>query len=196
MTEQEYIEFIQPYIDAGENIMTRLQALNKDYRRKYQNYPIYNLQQRIKKKQSIHDKLTRLDLETSADNARTYLKDIAGIRVICYFINDIYHTVETIKKQTDLVVIKECDYISVPKHNGYRSYHIVLGTPVYYEEGMEYFPVEIQLRTMSMDFWASMEHRICYKKNPDNKNALAGDLLAYAEQLKEIESNFEKHYDK
>ena len=196
MTEQEYIEFIQPYIDAGENIMTRLQALNKDYRRKYQNYPIYNLQQRIKKKQSIHNKLTRLDLETSADNARTYLKDIAGIRVICYFINDIYHTVETIKKQTDLVVIKECDYISVPKHNGYRSYHIVLGTPVYYEEGMEYFPVEIQLRTMSMDFWASMEHRICYKKNPDNKNALAGDLLAYAEQLKEIESNFEKHYDK
>jgi len=196
MTEHEYIEFIQPYVDAKENIMTRLRALNKDYRRKYQNYPIHNLQQRIKKRQSIHDKLTHLGLETSVEIARIHLMDVGGIRVICYFINDIYHTVETIKKQTDLVIIKECDYISAPKPNGYRSYHIVLGTPVYYEDGMEYFPVEIQLRTMSMDFWASMEHRICYKKDIENNSALAGELLGYSEQLKKIESDFEKHHDR
>lgn len=90
---------------------------------------------------------------------------ILQVQVICYFVNDIYNLVEILKSQTDLIVMKERDYIAGPKPNGYRSYHIILGIPVYCLDGMEYFPVEIQFRTMSMDFWASMEHRINYKRN-------------------------------
>lgn len=145
--------------------MTRtiLQCQKQRIRRKYQNYPIHHVQDRIKKKESIEQKLARRGCECDVESARDCLTDISGIRVICYFVRDIYAVVSLLKKQTDIVVIKECDYISHPKPNGYRSYHIVFGVPVYHTDGMEYYPVEIQLRTMSMDLWASMEHRICYK---------------------------------
>ena len=89
--------------------------------------------------------------------------------------------------------MKERDYIATPKPNGYRSYHIVLGAPVYCLDAMEYFPVEVQFRTMSMDFWASMEHRICYKKNPEHRERLEQEFLTYAAVLKEIEEKFEEH---
>lgn len=196
MTEQEYIKFVQPYRDAQENLMTRLETLNRDFRRKYQNYPIHNIQGRIKKRESINDKLKKHQHTLSAVSAKINLMDIAGIRIICYFVEDIYNVVDMIKKQTDMVVIKECDYIRNPKPNGYRSYHIVLGVPVYHIDVMEYFPVELQFRTMSMDFWASMEHRICYKKNPEDKELLVEELYKYSELLKEIEMNFEKYYEK
>jgi len=116
--------------------------------------------------------------------------DIAGIRVICYFVEDIYNLAELVKKQMDLIVIKERDYISNPKPNGYRSYHMVVGVPVYYLDVMEYFPVEIQFRTISMDFWASMEHRINYKKNRADKQEVAKELLECARSLEEIEERF------
>ena len=92
------------------------------------------------------------------------LQDIAGVRIICYFVDDIYNLAKSLKRQADLIVIREQDYIKAPKPNGYRSYHLIVGVPVYCMDGMEYFPVEVQLRTLSMDFWASMEHRISYKK--------------------------------
>lgn len=195
MTEQDYIELIQPYIDAQKNLMTRMETLNKDFRRKYQNYPIHNIQYRIKKKNSIEDKLERLGVPKNAICAKEGLKDIAGIRVICYFVGDIHSMVVLLKKQSDLVLIKEADYIENPKLNGYRSYHLVFGVPVYYADGMEYFPVEIQIRTMSMDFWASMEHRICYKKNDRHRKLLEPEFFQYAELLKEIEGDFEKYYE-
>ncbi len=195
MTDQEYIDLTQPYQDAERNLMTRLEILNSDFRRKHKDYPIHNLQHRIKKKDSVEEKLRRCQAADTAEQARDCLLDIAGIRVICYFVDDIHHVVTMIKKQSDLLVLKERDYIKEPKPNGYRSYHLVLGVPVYYTDTMEYFPVEVQLRTMSMDFWASMEHRICYKKNPVQKEALSKELLLYAEQLEEIEHQFEQHND-
>lgn len=196
MNEEDYLALIQPYIDAQQNLLTRLEALNKDYRRKYENYPIHNIQARIKEKESIEAKLERLHLPVDAESARENLRDVAGIRVICYFVEDIYDTISKIARQSDLITVLEKDYIREPKPNGYRSYHIVLGVPVYYSDGMEYFPVEIQFRTMSMDFWASMEHRICYKKEPEDRKKLAFDLSLYAELLKKIELHFEKHYDR
>lgn len=196
ITEQEYQEFIQPYIDARNNLLTRLETLNKDFKRKYQNNPIHYIQSRIKKLGSIQGKLLRQELEESVENAKLNLKDIAGIRVICYFVDDIYNTAAILEKQSDMIVIKEADYIKRPKPNGYRSYHLVLGVPVYYTDGMEYFPVEIQFRTMSMDFWASMEHRICYKKQPRDKQMLADEFYGYAEVLREIEGKFEQYNEK
>ena len=129
------------------------------------------------------------------DNAKDYIQDIAGVRVICYFVDDIYNLVDILKRQSDLVMIRECDYIASPKPNGYRSYHLIVGIPVYCLDGMEYFPVEIQFRTMSMDFWASMEHRICYKKERSDKEALTQELREYADMLVEIEDRFEQYND-
>ena len=101
--------------------------------------------------------------------------------------------IEILKSQTDLIVMKERDYIAGPKPNGYRSYHIILGIPVYCLDGMEYFPVEIQFRTMSMDFWASMEHRINYKKERQDREKLVKELKEHARKLEKIEKSFEKY---
>ena len=198
LNERNYMELIVPYVDAMQNMLFRIEALNKDFSRKYQNDPIHHIQSRIKTKKSIEGKLTRLQLEPTVENARDQLTDIAGIRVICHFIRDIDWIVDIIKKQKDLIILKERDYIRSPKSNGYRSYHIVFGVPVYHTDGMDYYPVEIQLRTMSMDFWASMEHRICYKKEPRQPVAqemLVEEFLGYAKQLEEIEAKMERYCD-
>ncbi|GLC83189.1 GTP pyrophosphokinase [Lacrimispora brassicae] len=190
MTEEEYLCFIQPYEDALKNIRVRVEVLNNDYRRKYQNYPIHYVQHRIKQKESIENKLEKNGYDASADSARNYLTDIAGIRVICYFVRDIYAVVGLLKKQSDIVIIKESDYIAGPKPNGYRSFHMVFGVPVYHTDGMEYYPVEIQLRTMSMDLWASMEHRICYKG--EQKEQAAEEFREYAMALRKMEEEMEE----
>ena len=143
----------------------------------------------------MEEKLRKKEKEPTVMNAKDYLQDIAGVRVICYFVEDIYNLVDALKRQVDLIVIRECDYISEPKPNGYRSYHIIVGIPVYCLDGMEYFPVEIQFRTMSMDFWASMEHRILYKMERDDREKLAAELKEYAEHLVRIESRFEQYSD-
>ncbi|HBG12550.1 MAG TPA: (p)ppGpp synthetase [Clostridium sp.] len=190
MTEEEYVCFIQPYEDALKNIRVRVDVLNNDYRRKNQNYPIHHIQYRIKQKESIENKLDKNGYETSLDSARNYLTDVAGIRVICYFIRDIYAIVSLLKTQSDIVIIKESDYIANPKSNGYRSFHIVFGVPVYHTDGMEYYPVEIQLRTMSMDLWASMEHRICYKG--EEKEQAVEEFKKYAPALRQMEDEMEE----
>ena len=160
----DYDMLVIPYEDATANLLVRLNTLNQDYRLKYKNYPIHHIQNRIKNKKSIEKKLIKRKLSVSAEEARESLTDIAGVRIICYFEEDIYSVVSLIKKQSDILVLIEKDYIKNPKDNGYMSYHLIIGMPVYHTDGMEYYPVEIQLRTMAMDLWASMEHRICYKE--------------------------------
>ena len=196
MTDEEYYEFIQPYEDAKQMLLTRLDVLNHNLYGEASARPIHNIQCRIKKKQSIEEKLQRKKKEPTVMNAKDYLQDIAGVRVICYFVDDIYNLTELLKSQSDLIVIKERDYIGNPKPNGYRSYHVIVGVPVYCLDGMEYFPVEIQFRTMSMDFWASMEHRVCYKKQPRNRERLEQDFCRYARILEEIEGEFETHNER
>lgn len=196
MTNEQYYDLMKPYEDAMRVLNTRLEVLNHSlYKNKSISGPIHNLQGRIKKKKSIEEKLRRLGFTDSIGNARNELQDIAGTRVICYFVDDIYNMVNILKRQTDLVLMKEKDYILSPKPNGYRSYHLVLGVPVYCLDTMEYFPVEIQLRTMAMDFWANMEHRVCYKKQPENRERLEREFCRYAGILEEIEREFESHND-
>lgn len=197
MTNEQYYDLIRPYEDARRLLETRLEILNHSlYGSRAVCGPIHNMQNRIKAKKSIEDKLRRLGQRDSVSNARDYLQDIAGIRVICYFVDDIYNVAAGLKRQSDLVLVKERDYIATPKPNGYRSYHIVMGAPVYCLDAMEYFPVEVQFRTMSMDFWASMEHRICYKKNPEHRERLEQEFLTYAAVLKEIEEKFEEYRER
>lgn len=188
MTEQEYYTFIQPYEDAKEVLLARLHVLEHNLYEVSKSQPIHNIQSRIKAKDSIEDKLKKKEKEPTVMNAKDYLQDIAGVRVICYFAEDIYNLVEVLKRQADLIVVRESDYIRKPKSNGYRSYHVIVGIPVYCMDGMEYFPVEIQFRTMSMDFWASMEHRILYKKQEGaGRKRLAEELRDYANTLVEME---------
>ena len=197
MTNEQYYDLIKPYEDARRVMNTRLEVLNHSlYKEKNVSGPIHNIQGRLKEKRSIEDKLRRLGFTDSIVNARNELQDIAGIRVICYFVNDIYNMVNILKRQTDLVVIKEKDYIQSPKPNGYRSLHLVLGIPVYCLDTMEYVPVQVQFRTMAMDFWASMEHRVCYKKQPENRVGLEAEFCRYAHLLEEIENEFEIHNER
>ena len=196
MTNEQYYELIRPYEDARKLIETRLEVLSHSlYPGRATSQAIHNIQSRIKGKKSIEEKLARKDHTPSPANARDFLRDIAGIRVICYFVEDIYSIVAKLKLQSDLVFIKERDYVHSPKPNGYRSYHLVIGAPVYCMDTMEYFPVEIQFRTLAMDFWASMEHRICYKKIPQNREQLAEDFLTCSRILEEIEARFEGYQD-
>lgn len=196
MTNEQYYDLMKPYEDAMRVLNTRLEVLNHSlYGNKSLSGPIHNLQSRIKEKKSIEEKLKRLGFTDGIANARNELQDIAGTRVICYFVDDIYNMVNILKRQTDLVLIKERDYIASPKPNGYRSFHLVSGVPVYCLDTMEYFPVEIQLRTMAMDFWANMEHRVCYKKQPDNREGMEKEFRRYAGILEEIEKEFESYND-
>ena len=193
MTNEQYYEMIRPYEDALNLMMARLEVFNHSVYDKERKKPIHNIQSRIKKKQSIEEKLMRDGRAPSVSSAKDYLQDIAGIRVICYFVRDVELLMKNLKSQSELIVIKEKDYINHPKPNGYRSYHIVLGVPVCYLYSQEYYPVEIQIRTLGMDFWASMEHRICYKRERDDKEEIQKVLLRYAAQLKEMEDDFEQY---
>lgn len=191
--EEAYQELIRPYYDAMNNVCMRLEVLNKDSREKNNNYPIHYIQTRIKKRESLEKKLVKKELDVTVENAADNIRDIAGIRVICYFEQDIYMVAELLKQQQDLIFIRERDYIKHPKESGYTSYHVIYGVPVYHMDGMEYFPVEIQIRTMSMDFWASMEHRICYKKSPEIKERLQKSLSRFSVELREMEQSMQEH---
>lgn len=189
ISDSDYDMLVIPYKDATANLLVRLDALNRDYRLKYKNYPIHHIQNRIKRRESIEKKLMKKNLTVSAEEARENLTDIAGVRIICYFEEDIYSVVSLIKKQADILVLIEKDYIKNPKENGYMSYHLIIGMPVYHTDGMEYYPVEIQLRTMAMDLWASMEHRICYKEEeiePDKKERFKNISSELQEMEREI----------
>ena len=188
--QEEYDQLVEPYREAMTRLEVRINGLNEDYRKKYRDYPIHNVQARIKSRKSIEKKLIHRELPVSAISAKENLTDIAGIRVICYFIEDIYSILSLVRTQTDLLILKESDYITNPKASGYKSHHMVLGVPVYRIEGMQYYPVEIQFRTLSMDLWASMEHRICYKGETPEETAEA--FQYYSEELSQMERNM-KH---
>lgn len=193
MTNEQYHSLIPPYHDAMELILTRLEMLNHKVYDCEDLQPIHSITSRIKEKDSIEKKLEKQNMPASVRNAKTTLKDIAGVRVICFFERDIRQLSECLKKQSDLVIIREKDYITTPKPNGYRSYHLIVGVPIYYIDGMEYYPVEIQFRTISMDFWAAMEHRICYKSQPFNEIEMRNAFLQYSEILEKMEKSFEAY---
>lgn len=191
MTLEEYYELIKPYTDAMNLILTRLEILDHDTYETEDFKPIHSITNRIKEKESIENKLKRKGAQESVQDAKSLLKDIAGIRVVCYFEQDIRHLVTSLKKQSDLIIIREKDYITTPKPNGYRSFHMILGVPTYYMDSMEYYPVEIQFRTISMDLWAAMEHRICYKNQPFNEMEMRSAFRQYSEILEGMEKSFE-----
>ena len=151
------------YRSALKEVTTKLEILNDEFVHVHKYNPIEYIKSRIKSPESIVKKLKRHDLEINVDNMINNINDIAGVRIVCSFTSDIYHIAEMIGKQNDLTVIYVKDYIRNPKPSGYKSFHMLVSVPIFLGEKVIDTKVEIQIRTIAMDFWASLEHKIYYK---------------------------------
>ena len=171
-------EMLMMYRCAIREISTKLEVINEEFQVKRKRNPIEYMKSRVKTPDSIFKKLERRGLEVSLESARENLNDIAGIRVVCSFVDDIYTLADMLIRQDDITLIEKKDYIKNPKKNGYRSLHIVLEVPVFFSDHIERMRVEVQIRTIAMDFWASIEHKLYYKKD------LEGADLAIISELK------------
>lgn len=178
---KEFMQMNFVYDSAIGIMKTRLEVLQREYSLAHGYNPIHSVESRLKKPMSIAKKLRRKNLEITIDNIRRNLKDVAGMRVICNYKNDVYTIAEVLKRQLDVSVLEEKDYIKNPKENGYRSYHMVVTVPVYFTNRTENVPIEIQIRTIAMDFWASLEHKLRYKKDRQMSYGLQERLKSCAE---------------
>ena len=169
------------YDSALKEINTKIEILNNEFVHIYNYNPIEHIKSRLKTPDSIVKKLKRYGFEVTIDNMVEKLSDIAGIRIICSFTSDIYQIAEMITKQSDVTVLYVKDYIKNPKPNGYQSYHMVVTIPIYLTDGPVDTKVEIQIRTIAMDFWASLEHKIYYKFEGNAPAYLQQELKACAD---------------
>ncbi|HCD44041.1 MAG TPA: GTP pyrophosphokinase [Lachnoclostridium sp.] len=169
------------YDSALKEISTKIEILNNEFVHIYNYNPIEHIKSRLKTPDSIVKKLKRYGYDVTIDNMVEKLNDIAGIRIICSFTSDIYQIAEMITKQSDVTVLYVKDYIKYPKPNGYKSYHMVVTIPIYLTDGPVDTKVEIQIRTIAMDFWASLEHKIYYKFEGNAPAYLQQELKACAD---------------
>ena len=151
------------YSAAMKEVQTKLEILDDEFQMKHRRNPIHHIESRLKSTQSIMEKLRRKNHPVSMQSAVENLTDIAGIRVICSYVQDVYTVAQLLTTQDDVRLIKTRDYIRAPKANGYRSLHLIVEIPVFLQEGRVMVPVEVQIRTIAMDFWASLEHSLRYK---------------------------------
>lgn len=161
--ESEMRGLLQKYRAAMMQMEVRLEILDQDLKLRHSRSPVHHIESRLKTPASIMEKLERYGKPVSLESMVDNIMDIAGLRVICSYIQDVYNLFECLQEQDDLKVVKVKDYIENPKENGYRSLHLIVKIPVYFLEQKEDIPVEIQLRTVAMDFWASLEHDLKYK---------------------------------
>ena len=168
------------YDSALKKVNTKIEILNNEFVNRYSYNPIEHIKSRLKTADSIVKKLKKDGHEVTIENMLEYLSDIAGIRIICSFTSDIYQIAEMISNQADVTVLHVKDYIKNPKPNGYKSYHMVVTVPVYLTDGPVETKVEIQIRSVAMDFWASLEHKLKYKKDIDNPDDIAKELAECA----------------
>ncbi|MBU3216733.1 GTP pyrophosphokinase family protein [Clostridium estertheticum] len=178
---EEIEELIMIYSCAIKEVSTKLDILDYEFKIKGKRNPIEYMKSRVKSPKSIMDKLTRKNLKPSIKVARGNFNDIAGIRVVCSFVSDIYKVADMLKKQEDITLIEEKDYIKNPKPNGYRSLHMVLEIPIFFSDHVEPIRVEVQIRTIAMDFWASLEHKLYYKKGEGIAIHIKNDLKECAD---------------
>ena len=164
------------YNSALKEMGTKVEILNDEFQHVHQYNPIEYVKTRLKTPESIVKKLKRYGYEDSIQNMIEYCNDIAGIRIVCYFTSDIYRLAEMIGKQNDLTVISVKDYIRHPKESGYKSYHMLVTVPIFLSDCIIDTKVEIQIRTMAMDFWASLEHKIYYKFEGNAPDYISRDL--------------------
>ena len=175
------------YNAALKEVETKLEILNDEFQHVHQYNPIEHIKTRIKTPESIVKKLKRYGYETSVENMVKYINDIAGVRLICSFTSDIYRLASMIGNQSDLKVLSIKDYIKNPKESGYKSFHMLVSVPVFLSDSVVQTKVEIQIRTIAMDFWASLEHKIYYKFEGHAPAYISEDLKACAHMVAELD---------
>lgn len=175
------------YQSALKEVGTKLEILNDEFHHVHKYNPIEHIKTRVKTPESIVKKLHRYGYEVTVENMVKYINDIAGVRVICSFTSDIYQLAGMIGRQSDLKVLTIKDYIKNPKDSGYKSYHMLVSVPIYLSDSVVDTKVEIQIRTIAMDFWASLEHKIYYKFEGHAPEYISSDLKECADMISALD---------
>jgi putative GTP pyrophosphokinase len=191
LREMEYL-----YNAAIKQLTMRFEILNDEFRIKYARSPIHHIESRLKSTQSIIKKLIRKNHEITIDSAKKNLNDIAGVRVVCCYIDDVYSVADMLLRQTDIRLVNKQDYIETPNYNGYRSLHLDIEIPIYLSEHTEYVAVEIQLRSVAMDFWASLEHDLRYKSDKDIPDSICKEMLESSDEINALDVKMQEIYKK
>ena len=188
-------KIMQPYRQAIKVMKMKLESIDDELKCENGYSPIHNIQSRIKSPESIIDKLQRKQYPLERQSLEK-LNDIAGLRVICHYINDIQYISQLLIMHDDIILVKKMNYIDYPKDKGYRSLHLVLEVPVYLKSGKMKLPVEIQMRTIAMDFWASLEHEILYKNKDQVSQDICEELQQCASRMALTDLQMQKIYQK
>ncbi len=178
---------MQRYNAGIKEVTTKLEILDNEFSTRYEYNPIHHVESRLKTPRSIIEKLQRKGLPISLNAIRQNITDVAGVRVICNYIDDVYRVESLLLGQSDIRLISRRDYIAQPKENGYRSLHLVVEVPIFLAKGAVNVTVEVQLRTIAMDFWASLEHKLRYKSDQEVSEALRRRLQICAEAIAEVD---------
>ena len=185
------------YDSAVKQLSLKFSILNNEFNVLYARNPIHHIEGRVKSQDSIVAKLLKKGLPVTIESARNNVNDIAGVRVVCSYIDDVYRVAEMLTRQTDVEIVKKQDYIQSPNYNGYRSLHMDIRVPVYLSDRTEYVVAEIQIRTIAMDFWASLEHDIRYKADKSKLPAgINEEMYACADKIAEIDRQMQDMYQR
>lgn len=192
------IKLFQLYQSGQKEISTKLENLDSEFQINYDYNPIHHMESRMKDMQSLLKKAERKGYDLTADSIQKNIYDIAGIRVITNYLDDIYNVEKLLTNQSDVTLLKRKDYIKNPKASGYRSLHLVVQVPVFQSKGPVDVPVEIQIRTVGMDMWASLEHKLRYKTNVDSNlvDKYGNQLKDYSDELERIERGMQDIHKK
>ena len=183
------------YESAVKQLTLKFEILDSEFNVLYARNPIHHIESRVKSPESIAAKLRKKGKPVTIDAAREYVNDIAGVRVVCHYIDDVYRVAEMLERQKDLEIVKRQDYIQTPNYNGYRSLHLDIRVPVYLSDRTEYVTAEIQIRTVAMDFWASLEHDVRYKVDKSTlPPGINEEMFACADKIAEIDRQMQDMY--
>ncbi len=192
---QDYLKMQHLYDSAVKQLTTRLEVLNNEFKVLYARNPIHHIESRVKSTESIIGKLQKKGLPVTVEAAVKNINDIAGIRVVCCYIDDVYRVEEMLLRQSDIELVKRQDYIKAPNFNGYRSLHLDLRIPIYLSNRTKYVLTEIQIRTVAMDFWASLEHDLRYKGDKEKlPEGINEEMYRCADEIAEIDKKMQDMY--
>lgn len=193
--QKKVAQFHLSYKFAIDELTTKIEILQEEFEHTHDYSPIEHVRTRLKSMDSIIEKVQRTGIKPDVDNVRARIRDIAGVRITCAFVADAYWVAEMLTRQTDIEVLEVKDYIAHPKPNGYQSLHLIVTVPVFLSDHTELVPVEIQLRTIAMDFWASLEHKIYYKYDRDVPAGLVAELTEAADAARALDAKMARLRD-
>ncbi len=193
---EPFNRLMMEYRAAIMEVETRLKVLNEEFSQVYNRNPFESIKSRLKTPTSIYAKMAYKGYPVTVESIREHLTDVAGLRVICSFPDDIYRLADLLVKQDDFILLRKKDYISNPKDNGYRSLHLILSVPIILSNEKKYMKAEVQFRTIAMDFWASLEHKLKYKKDVENTEEIERKLRACADSIEALDYQMQDIRDK